>query len=66
MASNNKTCERNSQPYLLSRLLAGVFVVVMAAPVMAFDYDCMMEPNRVVEVKSTVNGRIEAINVERS
>ena len=66
MASNNKTCEHNSQPYLLSRLLAGVFVVVMAAPVMAFDYDCMMEPNRVVEVKSTVNGRIEAINVERS
>jgi RND family efflux transporter MFP subunit len=43
---------------LLGFLLSGV--------VTAFEYDCMMEPYRVVEIKSTVNGRIETINVERS
>jgi RND family efflux transporter MFP subunit len=30
------------------------------------DYDCMMEPHRVVDVRSTINGRIDAIKVERS
>lgn len=48
------------------RLVATVFALAVAGPAQAFDYDCMMEPNRIVEVKSTVNGRIESINVERS
>lgn len=48
--------------------MAGLLVLLLglAGPVAAFEYDCMMEPHRVVEVKSSVNGRIEAINVERS
>ena len=44
-------------------LLAGL---LLPGAVTAFEYDCMMEPHRVVEVKSAVDGRIEAINVERS
>jgi len=44
-------------------LLAGL---VLSTPAMAFDYDCLMEPNRVVEIKSAVDGRIESINFERS
>jgi RND family efflux transporter MFP subunit len=33
---------------------------------MALDYDCLMEPHRVVEVKSEVEGRIESISFDRS
>ena len=46
--------------------LAGCLSLAAAVPAMAMDYDCMMEPHRVVEVRSTVNGRIENIQVERS
>ena len=48
------------------RLLACGLVLAISVPANAFEYDCMMEPHRVVEVKSTVNGRIESIQVERS
>jgi len=40
--------------------------LLLPGAVMAFEYDCMMEPYRVIEVKSAVDGRIETINVERS
>jgi RND family efflux transporter MFP subunit len=48
------------------RLLACGLALAVSVPAFAFEYDCMMEPHRVVEVKSTVNGRIESIQVERS
>jgi RND family efflux transporter MFP subunit len=41
-------------------------ILAVAVPAAAMDYDCMMEPHRVVDVRSTINGRIETINVERS
>jgi RND family efflux transporter MFP subunit len=47
-------------------MLAGSLALAIATSAIAFEYDCMMEPHRVVEVKSTVNGRIETIKVERS
>jgi RND family efflux transporter MFP subunit len=50
---------------VLRRFACGLALVI-SAPAFAFEYDCMMEPHRVVEVKSTVNGRIESIKVERS
>ena len=40
--------------------------LLLPGAVTAFEYDCMMEPHQVVEVKSAVDGRIEAVNVERS
>ena len=40
--------------------------LLLPAAVTAADYYCMMEPYRTVEVKSSVNARIEAIHVERS
>ncbi|MGB5260439.1 MAG: efflux RND transporter periplasmic adaptor subunit [Gammaproteobacteria bacterium] len=49
-----------------ARRVAGCLVLSVAVPAAAMDYDCMMEPHRVVDVRSTINGRIEAINVERS
>lgn len=48
------------------KLFAVSLALAAAAPAVAFEYDCMMEPYRIVEVKSTVQGRIETINVERS
>ena len=47
-------------------LLAGGLALVLSTAAAAFEYDCMMEPHRVIELKSSVNGRIESINVERS
>jgi len=49
-----------------ARRVAGCLILAVAVPAAAMDYDCMMEPHRVVDVRSTINGRIEAINVERS
>jgi RND family efflux transporter MFP subunit len=49
-----------------ARRVAGCLILAVALPAAAMDYDCMMEPHRVVDVRSTINGRIEAINVERS
>ena len=40
--------------------------MLLPGVVTALEYDCMMEPHRVVEVKSAVDGKIEEINVERS
>jgi RND family efflux transporter MFP subunit len=54
-----KTLSSNKLLVLLPGLL-------LPGTVTAFEYDCMMEPYRVVEVKSAVKGRIETINVERS
>ena len=51
---------------LTTKLLVGSLALLPAVPAVAFDYDCMMEPHRIVEIKSTVQGRIEKINVERS
>lgn len=51
---------------LYKQLLVLLPWLLLPGAVIAFDYDCMMEPYRVVEVKSAVAGRIEAINVERS
>jgi RND family efflux transporter MFP subunit len=47
-------------------LLAVLPGMLLPGIVTAFEYDCMMEPHRVVEVKSAVDGKIEEINVERS
>lgn len=53
-----------SYPYKqIMRLLAGL---MLSPAAMALDYDCLMEPHRVVEIKSAVDGRIESINFERS
>lgn len=40
--------------------------LLLPGAVTAFEYDCMMEPHRVIEVKSAVDSRIETIKVERS
>lgn len=40
--------------------------LMLPAAATALGYDCLMEPHRTVEVKSAIDGRIEAINVERS
>jgi RND family efflux transporter MFP subunit len=40
--------------------------LLLSGAVTASEYDCMMEPHRVVEIRSVVDGRIETINVERS
>jgi RND family efflux transporter MFP subunit len=40
--------------------------LLLSGAVTASEYDCMMEPHRVVEIRSAVDGRIETINVERS
>ncbi len=48
------------------KLLASSLILPAAMPAVAFEYDCMMEPHQVVEVKSTVKNRIETISVERS
>jgi len=44
-------------------VLAGL---ILSARVMAFDYDCMMEPHRMVDIKSAVDGQIESVNFDRS
>ena len=48
------------------QLLVLLTGLLLPAAVNALEYYCMMEPHRTVEVKSSVNGRIEAIYVERS
>ncbi len=48
------------------KLLVLLPVLLLSGVAVAFEYDCMLEPHRVVEVKSAVNSRIETINVERS
>lgn len=53
--------QKRRSPIWLS-MLAGLLPV----PAPAFDYDCLMEPHRVVEIKSAIDGRIEAMNFERS
>ena len=54
--------KNNSYKQMLA-LLPGL---LLAGAATAFEYDCLMEPYRIVEVKSAVDGRIEVINVERS
>ncbi|MEA2093632.1 MAG: efflux RND transporter periplasmic adaptor subunit [Pseudomonadota bacterium] len=49
-----------------NKLLVLLPGLLLPGAVTAFEYDCMMVPHQVVEIKSTVDGIIEAINVERS
>lgn len=48
--------------------MALLLLPALALPVSAgsYEYDCMMEPHRIVEIKSAVNSPIDTISVERS
>ncbi|MDX1698121.1 MAG: hypothetical protein R3308_07520, partial [Thiohalobacterales bacterium] len=57
---------RQKFPIRPAALLAGWLALLFAMPATAMDYDCMMEPSRLIDVRSTVKGRIQDIKVERS
>jgi len=54
--------KKNKYKQMVTMLAA----LALSVPAMASDYDCLMEPYRTVEIRSSVDGRIESINFERS
>ncbi len=52
----------------VKKIILALFAAALfqAPSAWAFEYDCMMEPYRIVEVKSAIDGPIEAIRFERS
>ena len=57
-----KTCNTR----LNSLWLAPIAMLLMPVSSMAADYDCLIEPNKVVDVSSAVEGVVERFHVERS